>query len=217
MPAPDTVAMAEPAVTPAPQSAQQSELSVPDEALPIAGAGLGALALAGLGMAVRRRRRDDEEEEELWLEEQPVEDQFREPAAPARPDPAYVEPIAAVPPIAAATAPVLAPAKTTANDDDLPEGFDLSKYGRHVQAAYRGPTDNNPSLSLKKRLKVARAMDQRERLQGIADQASAIVTPTAEPKAPAMPKPGTDRPVMSQFKPVKVAFGQPKDEPVFHY
>jgi hypothetical protein len=46
----------------------------------------------------------------------------------------------------------------------LPEGFDLSRFGRHVQAAYRGPTEDNPSLSLKHRLRRASAMDQRERM-----------------------------------------------------
>jgi hypothetical protein len=39
--------------------------------------------------------------------------------------------------------------------------------GRHEQAAYRGPTPDNPSLSLKKRLKRARFFDQRERMAGV--------------------------------------------------
>jgi hypothetical protein len=33
----------------------------------------------------------------------------------------------------------------------------------HVERAYRGPTPDNPSLSLKKRLKRAHFFDQRER------------------------------------------------------
>lgn len=45
----------------------------------------------------------------------------------------------------------------------LPSDFDLSRFGPHVQAAYRGPTPDNPSMSLKKRLARARALDQRER------------------------------------------------------
>lgn len=48
----------------------------------------------------------------------------------------------------------------------LPNGFDISRFGRHTQAAYRGPTPDNPSLSLKKRLKVASFYDQRERMAG---------------------------------------------------
>jgi hypothetical protein len=45
----------------------------------------------------------------------------------------------------------------------LPTGFDMSRYGPHVQAAYRGPTEDNPSLSLSRRLKRARFYDQRAR------------------------------------------------------
>lgn len=47
--------------------------------------------------------------------------------------------------------------------DALPDGFNLSQFGPHVQAAYRGPSPDNPSLSLKKRLSKARALDQRAR------------------------------------------------------
>ena len=46
---------------------------------------------------------------------------------------------------------------------ELPEGFDLSKFGHHVQQAYKGPTEDNPSLSLKHRLRKAGGMDQMER------------------------------------------------------
>jgi len=46
----------------------------------------------------------------------------------------------------------------------LPADFDLSRYGRHVQAAYQGPTETNRSLSLRKRLARARFYDQRERM-----------------------------------------------------
>lgn len=46
----------------------------------------------------------------------------------------------------------------------IPYGFDVSRYGRHMRAAYRGPTADNPSLSLKRRLKRASFFDQRERM-----------------------------------------------------
>ena len=36
--------------------------------------------------------------------------------------------------------------------------------GSHVEAACEGPTDDNPSLSIKKRLKRAQFFDQREQL-----------------------------------------------------
>jgi hypothetical protein len=45
----------------------------------------------------------------------------------------------------------------------LPNGFDLSRFGRHTRAAYRGPTPDNPSLSLRHRLRRASFFDQRER------------------------------------------------------
>ena len=39
-------------------------------------------------------------------------------------------------------------------------GFDLSHFGPTLQAAYKGPTEDNPSLSLKYRLRKAAGMDQ---------------------------------------------------------
>ena len=46
---------------------------------------------------------------------------------------------------------------------ELPEDFDLSRFGYNVQEAYKGPTEDNPSLSLKNRLSRARGMDALER------------------------------------------------------
>ena len=46
---------------------------------------------------------------------------------------------------------------------ELPEDFDLSRFGYNVQEAYKGPTEDNPSLSMKNRLTRARGMDQLER------------------------------------------------------
>jgi hypothetical protein len=45
----------------------------------------------------------------------------------------------------------------------LPQNFDLSRFGPHVRAAYQGPTEDNPSLSMKHRLRRAAAMDQQLR------------------------------------------------------
>ena len=53
----------------------------------------------------------------------------------------------------AAPAPALSP---------LPNGVVADK-GSHVEAAYRGPSPDNPSMSLKKRLKRATFFDQRAR------------------------------------------------------
>ena len=38
----------------------------------------------------------------------------------------------------------------------------MSRFGPHVQAAYRGPTPDNPSVSLKRRLTVGHFLDKEE-------------------------------------------------------
>jgi hypothetical protein len=53
-------------------------------------------------------------------------------------------------------------------------GFDISRFGRHVQAAYRGPTPDNPSLSLKNRLRRASFFDQQERRAASEGKAGAM-------------------------------------------
>src|SRR5688500_17786800 len=69
---------------------------------------------------------------------------------------------------------------------DLPEGFDLSRFGPHVQAAYKGPTADNPSLSLKYRLRRAAALDQMARKAGTAPAA-------ARPAPASAPRPAADQ------------------------
>ena len=142
----------------APVAAQTAEKPKIEEALPVAGgAGAVILALAGAGMAVRRRRR--REEDELELDRQAYAentDAAWEPIADEEPAPS--EPMIEL-------KPVVAPASMTT---EVPEDFDTSGFGRHVKAAYTGPTSENPSLSLRKRLKVAGELDRREKASGIA-------------------------------------------------
>lgn len=155
------------AAAPAP-AAPQAMASTMDETLPVAGGVLAALALAGGAFAVagrRRRYRDDYRTVETIEPPVAVE---AEPAALRTPisssAPSYARP---------------APAAETA----LPTGFDLSRYGPHVQAAYRGPTPDNPSLSLRTRLKRARFYDQRERMEaaGTPSRPVAPQKPAAQP------------------------------------
>ena len=80
----------------------------------------------------------------------------------------------------------------TAVSDD----FDTSGFGRHVRAAYAGPTPENPSLSLRKRLKLATELDRRERKSG--------GVPKRSSKPVTMPLPANERMAMS--------FGEPKTE-----
>lgn len=145
------VVEARPATEPAPVEQARSEPKI-DETIPLAGgAGAVILALAGAGMAIRRRKRSEEEDGE-WQDEMVLADQVTPAPAPEPWNPPVVEPTVA--PIAA---------KRT----DVPEHFETSRFGRHVQAAYVGPTPDNPSLSLRKRLKLAGELDRRERMAGI--------------------------------------------------
>ena len=133
------------AAVPAPIPVQQTspvqaEASAADDVLPIAGAGIGVLALVGGAVALNRRRRRGDE---VGYEPETVETDHVAPAA--------IEP-----------APVMPLAARTAAPAAIPAGLDLSRYGRHTQAAYRGPTPDNPSLSLKRRLKRAAFFDRRE-------------------------------------------------------
>jgi len=129
---------------PATIAAQTNRAStVEDETLPIAGGiGLAVLALGGAAYAVSRRRRKSEEGE-LVLEPAPAAIPVAEPVV-----------------VAKATTVSTTHGRTPKT---LPSGFDISRFGRHTQAAYLGPTDDNPSFSLKRRLKRASFFDQRER------------------------------------------------------
>jgi len=154
VPAPQVAqAAVEPAPAPAPQPVAQAQPTEDNDVLPIAGAGLAVLALAGGAFALTRRKRR-EEDYEPWPEEAAAAPAQREELALTEPAPVY-----------AAATPV---ASTEVRDDapaaNIPAGFDLSRFGRHVQAAYRGPTPDNPSLSLKNRLRRASFYDQRERI-----------------------------------------------------
>jgi hypothetical protein len=188
---------ATPVVAPADQPPASADL-MSNDMLPIAGAaGLGILALAGAGLAVRRRRRRAQEAEDAaWQEEvESAADPVAEPAMvvepqhePAMREPAFVAAPAPSPVPVADLTPVEGP--TT----DLPEGFDLSRFSPNVQAAYRGPTEDNPSLSLKHRLRKASAMDQMERHA----EAEAETVPAPKADAPAA-KPAVADPAKEDF------------------
>ena len=156
---------APPEVVPAaPEPQQNAQL---EEALPVAGgAGALMLALAGVGMAVRRRKR--REEEELDLDRQAYAENTEAALQPIPVEdaaPEWNEPV--IQPKAAPVVP--ANMQTT----EVPEAFDTSNFGRHVKAAYGGPTPENPSLSLRKRLKLATELDRRERKLGTTPKPSA--------------------------------------------
>jgi len=162
--------------------------------------GLGLLLLGGAGLAIRsrRRRRAEELEDAEWQRQQaePEPDTFAEPepAMVAEPEPVTV---AAGPTVVAAATPqptAEAGPEFIGPETELSEDFDISRFGPNVQDAYRGPTEDNPSLSLKTRLSRASGMDQQERkldaeVEAVTGEPAldeADATPTAE-SPPAKP------------------------------
>ena len=157
---PPTGAMVDPGAMPVDETAAVETTAAPvDDALPIAGAaGLGLLALGGIGMAIGRRR---QRKEELAHQRANREYLDSHPDTPESHAPAFAH--TATPAMAdSAPGPILKDAPRT----NLPPNFDLSRFGPHVRAAYQGPTADNPSLSMKHRLRRAAALDQQARHHG---------------------------------------------------
>jgi resuscitation-promoting factor RpfA len=133
--------------------------SVDEDVAPIVGAvGLGVLAIGGVAFAFRRRKRRDDANDMAF-------EPTQETAAIVSAEPVSMEKVR----------------KTRSTTATLPNGFDISHFGRHTQAAYRGPTPDNPSHSLRRRLSRASFFDQREREAAEA----AAAAKTAAPKAAA--------------------------------
>ncbi|MCL6698879.1 hypothetical protein LZ496_08815 [Sphingomonas sp. NSE70-1] len=181
VPPPPVGATVDPGAMPVDETATAETSAMPsDETLSIVGAaGLGLFALGGIGMAIGRRRKRKEEEAHMaanraYLESHPVADK------PTSHSPAF-----------ARTAPAMAvagpgPVRTDVPRTKLPEGFDLSRFGPHTRAAYLGPTEDNPSLSMKHRLRRAAAMDQQARIHGEAPQET-VKAAAARPDRATMP------------------------------
>ena len=162
--------------------------------LPIAAAaGLGLLGLIGLGVAMRRRKRRNEEEEFAAVDQ-------TEPAfeAPAPADPLFAEYPTAPRSVEPAPAFILgaAPAAASTSAGSSSDCTDAPP-GSHVEAACEGPTADNPSLSIKKRLKRAHFFDQREFLAEageVAPMAADAGLPGAAEEPAPPPAPGTRDP-----------------------
>lgn len=200
--APVAAPVVAPEPAPAPVATKTTTTTQSDptgDILPIAGAaGAAALLLAGGAVMLGRRRR--EREDVVYAPETVT--------APVGP---VAVPLAATP--TAYAAPPMSrrrPEEISANTPvtAVPSDFDMSRLGRHTQAAYRGPTPENPSLSLRRRLKRANFFDQRERMaaRGEVSNAGYAAARSAAPaaaqrhaeyvttKAPQQPRP-TFRPV----------------------
>ena len=144
----------------APMPVEPAAVEASDDVLPFAGAAaFGLLALLGAGAAVARRKRHAAEADAAADYNEPT---FAA-AAPAAPV-AHTTTPAAREPKPAFGWPGAPRAAVATQQGALPDGMDEASLGHHVAAAYRGPSADNPSLSLKKRLKRAAFFDQRERL-----------------------------------------------------
>jgi resuscitation-promoting factor RpfA len=148
---PPEAPIAEPVAPLAVEPAPAAQPDVMEDLLPIAGGtALGLLLIGGTAMAMRRRKRREEESGETDWEMTEAE---AEPVTAAPSEPAFVK----------ANTPIHDPIPSKASVTTLPNGFDISRFGPHVQAAYLGPTPDNPSFSLRNRLTRASFYDQQER------------------------------------------------------
>jgi hypothetical protein len=128
------------------------------------------LALGGAAAALTRRRRRRREEEAEWAYEEPIsEEQIEAPVASAPPAAVYEESPVVAAPSAFAWGNSPSPGQPSlAQQDDRRPGETW------VERAYRGPTPDNPSVSLKHRLRRAAFFDKRER-----DAAAGLAEPVA--------------------------------------
>ena len=212
MPVPPLAAepVAEPVAPLAAEPVAASNDLMADESLPLAGAaGLGLLALGGIGLAMQRRRRRREELEhyranQQYLDKHPVAETSndRQPAFARTAPPAVA--------IAAARSFPEAEVRTDVPRTKLPSNFDLSRFGPHVRAAYMGPTPDNPSLSLKYRLRRAGAMDQRARLEAVTEPQ--VAKPAKRPELAKQPAWVTNG---DGFMLRRASGGQPSRRPAF--
>ena len=138
--------------------------------LEIGGVVLLLIALAGIAFSIMRRRREDAWHGEWSDETETIEDE-RAASAPAMAEARHDHIHDEQPPIVAPSAfswgnqPSAQQAERDSDDDRLPgESW--------VERAYRGPSANNPSVSLKARLRRAAFFDKRER-----DVAAGIAEP----------------------------------------
>jgi len=140
----------------------------------------------------RRKRRAAEDEEAAMREAELAAIDDAEPAMIAEPEPEPA-PVMVEPGFVAATAPAVEAASQPSPDGPAIEPPEDVAPGSRVEAAYAGPTADNPSLSIKKRLKRAAFFDQREFLVE-AGEAAPVAADAGLPDAVEVPAADTPEP-----------------------
>ena len=141
--------------------------------LEIGGGALALIALGGIAYSVARRRRREDEWHGQWTDEPEVVGEDHGAAAPVMAEPRH-DPIVheEQPAIVAPSAFTWGQQPATADRTESDSGDDRLPGESWVDRAYRGPSANNPSVSLKNRLRRAAFFDKRER-----DVAAGIAEP----------------------------------------
>ena len=160
-PAPIVDLNAKPAAAPPPAAAAAKPASGIDRnELMLGGGALALIAIAAAAIAMRRRRRHDEDE---WAQHEYVEP-VAEPQAAMTPEPQMAATPRHDPVFEQQPAIVAPPASAFAwPSQQRSETTDCTEAKSWTERAKCGPTPDNPSASLKKRLKRAAFFEQRER------------------------------------------------------
>ena len=124
-------------------------LNVDEDAIMLGGGALALLALGGGAVAFARRGKDEDDE---YVEETATDAPRAEPGPAPRHDPVFDE-----------QPTIVAPSAFAWGNTHTAESAVNRPNETWVERAYRGPTPDNPSLSLRKRLKRANFFDARER------------------------------------------------------
>jgi hypothetical protein len=150
-------ALSEEKATPAAQPKASNGLD--ETTMELGGGALAVLVLGGVALAVSRRKR--KREEESWHFDEPAE-----PVAEAEPM-TLTEPVASPEPASPEPAMVAPPMSAFDwNKEPRPEtanGSDCEDLETWTERAKCGPTEDNPSQSLKKRMKRAAFFEKRDR------------------------------------------------------
>jgi hypothetical protein len=128
-------------------TAKKQTNGIDEQTMELGGGALALLVLGGAALAINRRKR--RREEESW-EEAPVTE---------------AEPMTLSEPIASPEPPIVAPPLSAFDNEPRREtaGSDCEELESWTERAKCGPTPDNPSQSVKKRMKRAAFFEKRER------------------------------------------------------